>query len=237
MKKSYKILIIIMILILVIITTFTIYKMIKEQGKNYEVEQVKQYNYFVLRQNGQYGVIDKKGNIVIEPKYKEVKIPNPEKAVFVCSQEQNAKVLNEKKEEILKQYANIEPIRLKNISSDLMYEKSVLKYEQDEKFGLITFDGKQITKPIYEQIDSLPYKEGELLVKQNDKYGVINIKGNQLIQTQYDEIKVDEYYTDEARYEYAGYIVINKTLEGYRYGYKIKKEKKFYQQNIMKLQE
>lgn len=225
MKKKYKMLMLIMILILVAITTFSIYKMIKEQGKNYEVEQVKQYNYFVLKQNNQYGVIDKKGNILIDPEYREVKIPNPEKAVFICTQEQNTKVLNERKEEILKQYVNVEPIRLKNISSDLMYEKSVLKYTQNEKFGLITFEGKQITKPIYDEIDSLPYKEGEILVKQNNKYGVINIKGNQLIDIEYDEIEVDEYYTDEACYEYAGYIVVNKTQEGYRYGYRNKKGK------------
>jgi len=218
MKKTNIALILIFILIIITIVIIGIYAIIKN-GKNYEIEQIKEYNYFVLKQNDLYGVIDKKGNIVIQAKYNEVKIPNPQKAVFVCSQEENIKILNEKDEEILTQYSEITPIRLRNIASDLMYEKSVLKYKRDDKYGLIDFQGKEIVKPIYEDIDSLPYKEGELLVKQDDKYGVINIKGNKLIKIQYDNIEVDEYYTDEARCKYAGYIVTVKTEEGYRHGY------------------
>lgn len=196
-----------------------IYNLVIEKGKEYEIEEVKQYNYFLLKQDDSYGVIDKKGNIIIPTEYSEIKIPNPEKGIFVCYQGENVKVLNERKEPILTEYKNIQPIRLKNISSDLMYEKSVLTYEKEGKKGLISLEGKEITKPIYEEIDSLPYKEGALLVKQNEKYGIINIKGNQLVENKYDEVKVDEYYTEENGYQHAGYIVLQKTQEGYRYGY------------------
>lgn len=218
MKKRY-IMITIAILIIVVIASVVIYNIVVENGKNYQIEQVKEYNYFILKQNDLYGVIDKKGNTIITPEYSEIKIPNPEKGVFVCYQGDTPKILNESKEEILTQYKEVQPIRLKNIASDLMYEKSVLKYTKDGKYGLINFEGKEITKPIYDEIDSLSYKEGELLVKQNEKYGVINIKGNKLIAIKYDTIAVDEYYTDENRYQYAGYIVSIKTQEGYRYGY------------------
>ena len=218
MKRKYVIMII-AILILIAIASIVIYNIIVENGKNYEIEEVKQYNYFVLKQNDLYGVIDKKGNTIIDPEYSEIKIPNPEKGIFVCYQEDTTKVLNERKEEILIQYNNIEPIRLKNIASNLMYEKSILKYGKDGKYGLIDFKGNEITKPIYDEIDSLPYKEGELLVKQEGKYGVINIKGNKIVEIEYDKIAVDEYYTDENRYQYAGYIVSITTEEGYRYGY------------------
>lgn len=218
MKKRY-IIIAIVLLVSVAIASIIIYNNIAENGKKYEIEQVKQYNYFLLKQDDLYGVIDKKGNIIIEPNYTEIKIPNPEKGIFICYQEENTKILNEKKEEVLTQYSNIEPIRLKNIASDLMYEKSVLKYKKDGKYGLIDFYGKEITKPIYDEIDSLSYKEGELLVKQNEKYGIINIKGNNIVEIEYNKIAVDEYYTDEKRYQYAGYIVSITTPEGYRYGY------------------
>lgn len=211
--------IVIAILILVAVAGIWIYHIIEEQGKDYKIETVKQYNYFVLKKENQYGVIDTTGNIVVEPEYTEVKIPNPEKAVFVCYQGETTRVLNERKKVILDQYDKVQPIRLENISSDLMYEKSILTYEKDGKYGLINFEGKEITKAIYDEISSLPYKEGELLVKQNDKYGIINIKGNQIIEIAYDEIKVDGYYTEENNYRYAGYIVLIKTQEGYRYGY------------------
>ena len=100
-----------------------------------------------------------------------------------------------------------------------MYEKSVLKYSEKGKYGLINFEGKKVTKAIYEEIDSLPYKEGELIVKKDNKYGVININGVELVDINYEQVKLDEYYTDENKYEYAGYIVSTKTEEGYRYGY------------------
>lgn len=219
MKKRNIIIIIIVAIILIIIASVGIYKIIEEQGKNYEIEKIKQYNYFLLKQDNQYGIIDKKGNIIISPKYSEIQTPNPEKAVFVCHEGEDTKVLNERKEEILTEYRNVQPIRLKNISSDLMYEKSILRYEKEGKYGLISLEGKEIAKPIYDEIEGLPYKEGELLVKQNDKYGVINIKGNKLVEIKYDEVKADEYYTEEKGYRYAGYIVLNKTEEGYRYGY------------------
>ena len=219
MKKKNIILIIVSILILIAVISIIAYNFINKDARKYEIEEVKEYNYFILKQNDLYGVIDREGNKIIEPEYTEIIIPNPEKPVFVCNKQEEVKVLNEKKEQILDQYDNIQAIRSKNISSNLMYEKSDLKYQKEGKYGIIDFNGKILTKPIYDEIESLQYKEGELLVKQNEKYGVITIKGNQLIAPNYEEILVDGYYTEEDGYKYAGYITQTKTEEGYRYGY------------------
>ena len=218
MKKKYIVGIIIAI-VLVIVLGIVIYKVIEENGKNYEIVKVNTYNYFVLKENKLSGVIDRQGNIIIPEEYDEIKIPNTEKALFVCYKADDIKILNANKEEILTQYEKVEPIRLKNVESDLMYEKSVLKYLENGKYGLIDFDGKKITKPIYEEIDSVPYKEGEILVKLDGKYGIINIKGNNIVNNMYDSISVDGYYVDSDGYKYAGYITSITTEEGYRYGY------------------
>ena len=219
MKRNFIIRnIIIVVLVIAIIVGVSVY-FIYKNAREYEVEQVSTYNYFVLEKDELSGVIDRGGNIIIDPQFDSVVIPNPEKALYICYEEENTKVLNERKEEILTDYNNVEPIGLQNISSDLMYEKSVLKYEKDGKFGLIDFNGKEITKPVYESIEGLPYKEGELLVKQDEKYGVINIKGNKLVDIKYNKISVDGYYTSENNYKFAGYIISNTTEEGYRYGY------------------
>ena len=219
MKKNFIIRnILIAILVIAVIVGVSIY-FIYKNAREYEVEKVSTYNYFVLKKDNLSGAIDRSGNTIIDAEFDDVIIPNPEKALFVCYEGDNTKVLNERKEEILTDYQKVEPIRLQNLSSDLMYEKSVLEYEQDGKFGLVDFEGKRITKPIYESIEGLPYKEGELLVKQDGKYGVINIKGNKLVDTKYDQITVDGYYTAENNYKFAGYIVSNTTDEGYRYGY------------------
>ena len=219
MKRTFIIrCVIIAVLIIAIIVGVSAY-FIYQNGKKYEIEEVKQYNYFSLRKDNLFGVIDRSGNIIIEPTYDDVKIPNPEKPVFVCYEGDSTKVLNERKEEILTDYDKVEPIQLQNTVNDLIYEKSVLKYQQDGKYGLIDFEGKRITKPIYDSIDSLNYKEGQLLVKQDGKTGVINIKGNTLIDIKYDQINVDGYYTKEGGYNYSGYIVSTTTDQGYRYGY------------------
>ena len=219
MKKRYIVGIIVAVVIVLIVASVIAYYFIKKAGREYEIETVKDYQYFILKNNNQSGVINRNGDILIEPKYEEVKIPNPEKAVFVCYEENDSKVLNQNNEEIFSEYEIVEPIRLKNIESDLMYEKSVLKYYQNGKYGLIDFDGKKVCDPIYDSIESLPYKEGELLVTQNGKTGVINIKGNLMVEIKYNDIEVDGYYVDGNGYKEAGYITSITTNEGYRYGY------------------
>ncbi len=219
MKKRYIVGIVIAVIIILVVLSFVAYYFIQKNAREYEIAKVENYQYFVLKENNLSGVIDRSGNILIEPTYEEIRIPNPEKAVFVCYVENDSKVLNQNNEEMFSEYELVEPIRLKNVESDLMYEKSVLKYYQNGKYGLIDFEGKQITEPIYDSIDSLPYKEGELLVSQEGKTGVINIKGNLMVDISYGSIEVDGYYKDENKYKYAGYITSITTNEGYRYGY------------------
>ena len=222
MKKKYIVMIIIVLLIIIAIAGYFIYRQIEKNGREYEIEKIaiQNYEYFILRQDGKYGVINKNGDIVIHPEYTNVIIPNPQKAVFICYDENNdTKILNQNSEQLFSEYAQIKPISLKNIASDLMYEKNLLTYEKDEKIGLINLEGKVIAEPIYESIQGLPYKEGELLVQLEGKYGVINNKGSYLVNPEYDQITVDNYTTEEDGYKHAGYIVSNTTENGYRYGY------------------
>lgn len=222
MKKKSIVMIIIVLLIIIAIAGYFIYRHIEKSGREYEIEKIdlQDYVYFILREDGKYGVINTNGDIIIHPEYTNVIIPNPKKAVFICYDENNqTKVFNQNDEQIFSDYTQIQPIRLKNIASDLMYEKNLLTYVQDEKMGLINLEGEVIAKPIYESIEGLPYKEGELLVQQEGKYGVINNKGNNLVDTKYDQIAVDNYTTEEDGYKRAGYIVSNTTENGYRYGY------------------
>ena len=219
MKKKNIITIIILIIIIAIIAGIFIYKGIMEKEKEYNIAEVNKYNYFSLKENEKFGVIDNQGNIIIEPQYDDVKIPNPEKNVFICYEGQTTKVMNDKKEQIYTEYNNITPLVLKNVSTDLRYEKSVLKYEEDGKYGLISLEGKRITNPIYEEIDTLQYKEGEFVIKKDNKYGIMNMNGYVIINPEYDNIKADAYYSTDTGYKNDGYIVSNTTDEGYRYGY------------------
>lgn len=172
-------------------------------------------NYSTIEENGKIGVIDQNQNIVIEPQYEKIVIINPHKAVFVCQLKEQQKIVNNKNKEIFQKYDNVQPIEIYNET----YEKDILIYEEEGKYGLLSINGETITNAKYEEILSLGYQEGQLLIKQDGKYGILDGSGKTKIKNKYDEIQLDEYYTEENGYQKSGYIVKITTDEGYRYGY------------------
>lgn len=217
--KNNKVKVLILSILIVLLVVGIYFLIFKNKKNNYSVEEISKYKYNQLNKDGKYGVISAKGDILVEPEYDSIKIPNPEKGVFICDKENNTIILNENGEEILKQYKEVSAIPINGIISNLPYEKRVLKYKKDEKYGLIDYNGKVITKAIYDEVKGLENKESELLVKKDGKYGVVNDKGVKLINEEYDSIVADGYYTEEDKYALSGYIISNKTNNGYRYGY------------------
>ena len=225
-KKSIKILILVAAIIILGVIASVIFINIQNSNTDYTIEKVTSFNYFKIYINEKYGVIDSNGNIIIEPKYGNIDIPNPSKPLFVVSTVYNpnsddneTQVINEKNEKILTQYEKVLPIQLKDANTKVPYEKSVLMYKDKDKYGIIDYNGKKITDAIYDSIESLLYKEGCLLVKNNGKYGVINILGKSMVNIEYDSISADGYYDEETEYKKAGFIVGVRKEEGYRYGY------------------
>ncbi len=210
----------------IIVLAIGIMAIVNELNLHYKIEEISEYNYFILEQNGKYGVIDKSGNIVIDADYEAVQIPNPSKDIFICIKEYNQDtkeyatvVYNGKKEEILSNYNNVQAVAIFTNINSTPYERSVLTYKENEKYGLIDLQGKEITKPIYDEISSINYKEGTFLVKQNEQEGIINMKGKTIIKCEYESVTSDNYYNEDQNNEKAGFIVSKKTDDGYRYGY------------------
>ena len=65
-KRMILIIVIIAILLILILGGIFIYN--KYIDKNYKIENVDQYSYFILYEDEKYGVIDSEGKIVVEPK-------------------------------------------------------------------------------------------------------------------------------------------------------------------------
>lgn len=215
-NNKTKIILVMVVITLIIIAT---YLYLNHSKKQYSLTEVSKYNYYILNKDGKYGVIDASGNIIIEAKYDNVKIPNPEKPVFICEDNNTIIALNEKNDKLFDKYEEVNAIQINGLVSNMPYEKSVLIYKLNGKYGLINYEGKVITKPIYDEIKGLENKESELIVQTKGKYGVINSKGAKLIKEEYDTISADGFYTEQDKYELSGYIVGNKTENGYRYGY------------------
>lgn len=228
-RKIKKMFFIIMLIIIIIAIIVGINFIINKSKENYTIEEIssEDIKYYRITSNGLSGVIDRNGNVIVKPEYNTVKIPNPKEPIFVClfdynpsTGEYKTKVLNDKNEEILTDYESVNTIEIKEIISSIPYEKTVLQYKKDGKYGIIDFNGKEITKPIYEEIRNMPYREGELIVKKDGKYGVININGGKLLDFKYDYITGDNYYSREKEYSLDGYIVgINNSEGKMQYGY------------------
>ena len=216
MKK--KILIVLLILVAIIAGIFII-KNINSRKYDYKIEEISEFNYYIYQENNQYGIIDKNGKKIIDANYSNLIIPNPEKDIFVCYAGDKAIILNSKNETQFTEYDEIIPIKLKSAASTLAYEKSVLIYRKDGLYGLIDFNGKKITKNIYESIENLQPTEGKFLVSKDEKYGVIDLKGNEIVKPEYDKIVSDGYYTQKDKYKKSGFVVYKKTDDGYKCGF------------------
>lgn len=107
MEGRKNIVIIGIIIVVIISSIIGIYLYKDYQNKKYEVEEVISYLYYPIYENGKMGVIDTKGNIVVEPEYDTVNIPNPERAVFICLKENKTIVKNNKKEILFEKFEEV----------------------------------------------------------------------------------------------------------------------------------
>lgn len=225
-KKKLLIIIIICLIVIVGIVAFFISK--NKVDRTYEVIYETEYNYFLLNVDDYYGVISRSGDIVLEPEYDEIDIPNRFYPIFVTYRGEEVIVYNDKKEELFKD-EDVTTIDVddQNIDDDIdvTNDTTRLKYEVAEKYGLMDFSGNKITEPIYEEIISLPGKYGEYRVKKDGKYGVISNKGNVLVKIKYDSVEGDGYINSNGEAKEAGYIVGEDSGSGLQYGYIDKNEK------------
>lgn len=155
-------------------------------------------SYFTSYKDNKWGVIDSTGNNVIDPSYKEmIIVPNPKKGVFICTYDVNydtgeykTKALNDKNEEIFKEYDKIEAIQNTDKSGNLIYEQNVLKVQKDGKYGLIDFDGKEVISMDYQDITAISGIENSFKVKKDNKCGIVDSDGKTVIQAQYADIDI-----------------------------------------------
>ena len=123
MNKKIVIIIIVVIFILAMLAGigYIVMDKINLSRRDYTIEKIETSNYFVVKQGEKYGVINSKGENVIESKYDLVKIPNPSKEIFICYEGEKAIALNSEEKQLFQEYNTIEPIELNNVAYDFPY--------------------------------------------------------------------------------------------------------------------
>ena len=214
---NVKAMILVIILLVAVIVGIIIFK-VSTKDRTVAVIEEEPYEYFALYSiDEKVGVVDKKGKTLIKPEYTTVYIPNQSKEVFFCYIDEEYKVLDSKGKDIFTEFSNVYPILISDTSLEM--EKHVLCYEENGKCGLVDFEGKKLTGPIYEKVESLKNKPGCILVKKDGLYGVLDSYGNTIVDIKYNSVKSDEFCSETEGYLKTGYIVTEKTTTGIIYGY------------------
>ena len=167
-KKVFATIVVIIIIILVIISLKNL--LTGSSTKSQDVSSLT--TYMSAYENGKWGVIDNKGNIVINLSYDEmILIPNKNEDIFICTYDVNydnetykTKVIDSQGNDILTQYENVEPLQNTD-DSTIWYEDNVLKYTKDGKYGLIDFSGKELIRAEYDNIYALPGIEKSIIIE------------------------------------------------------------------------
>lgn len=168
--------------------------------------------YFAAYTDGKWGVINSKGEIIIDPIYKEtIIIPDNSKDLFLCTHEVDYKkntykamALNSKSEEIITGYDTIQALENYDSDNNLWHENDVLLVSKEGKYGLVDFRGKELLKCEYDNIEALKGVKSSFLTKKDEKVGLVDNIGATILENIYQEIKpISDKYEN-------GYIVIDK---------------------------
>lgn len=190
-KKVMAAIIAIIVLAMVAISVVALFK-------KQNVPIIESVEYFSLHKNNKWGVINSKGEIVIEPAYEEmIIIPDSKKEIFIYNYDVDyeketykTKIVNSKGEELFTGYSNVEALDNYSSIDDVWYEKNSLKFEKDGKYGLINYEGSQILNPEYEDIYTLKGLERSLVLVKDGKYGLYNdVAKDIILEPKYSEIK------------------------------------------------
>ena len=167
--------------------------------------------YYTVYEEGKWGVIDTKGNRVIQPTYEEmITIPDNTKPIFICTENVNyndgtytSKAINEKSKVIVGEYDKVEAIDNHDKNNNLWYENNVLKVQKDGKYGLINLEGKELLSCTQDAIEPIIGTKSVFITTTNGKKGLVDSMGKVIILNEYVEItSLTEKYED-------GFIVKN----------------------------
>lgn len=189
-----KVIAVALVIAVIVMFVIAIKKLINSDATNNGIVAT---TYFTIYSNDKWGVIDNNAKTIIEPTYDEmVIIPDNKKDVFICTENVDydnntytTKIINSKNNEIFKDYNKVQAIENYDEYNNLWYEKNVLKFEKNGKYGLINLEGKLLLEPEYDEIYSLRGIEGSLITVKDKKQGIVDATGTVIVPNNYLEIK------------------------------------------------
>ena len=189
-----KVLAVLIILAVIIMCIVLIVKFATPDG-NTETKIVAN-SYITVFSNNKWGVINSKGETIIDPTYDDmIVIPDPTKAVFIYQSNVNlqdgtydSKAIDDKGEDLFTSYEKVEALQNVDSSNYVTYDTNVLKVYRDGKYGLINFNGTEILSTLYDSIYPLPGVKNSFVTLKDGLYGLVDNSGNVIIDNLYTAI-------------------------------------------------
>ena len=204
MKKVFSAVLLLLVLVIVIVLAVKDKdKPKKAQGKNVS------NSYIAVYTNDKWGVINSKGEIVVDAKYDNmVLIPDSTKGIFICQENVDLEngtyssyAIDEKQNKLFDKYDKVEALQNVDKNGAVFYESNVLKVQKDGKYGLINFSGKELTEIEYTSITPMKNVSKSFITEKDGKKGLVDNAGSIIIDNVYKEIMpLTDKYED-------GYIV------------------------------
>lgn len=193
-KKVFSVILGIIVIIMFVITL----SKLLQDGTNLTIKANEETTkYFSVYTNYKWGVINQKGEYVIEPKYDEmIVVPDETEALFACVYDVNyqdgtykTKIINQNGEKQFTEYDDAEFIVNYDKSKVAWYENNVIRVKKDNKYGLINFKGRELLKCEYDSIEALQGVENVFVINRDQKAGLSDNFGNIIVDTKYKQIK------------------------------------------------
>lgn len=155
-------------------------KTIYELDSQYNIEEflttlynvnVNSYKYSVSSKNGKYGVKYSTSQNIVEPIYDDVVIINSNVDVFAITQNGITTFIDKYMEN---PYPNFENVELVQSYTTGEYE-NVIKFIENNKYGLASLDGQILLPAEYDSIESSPSNENCLILTNNDTQTIIKL--------------------------------------------------------------
>lgn len=212
MKKVFATLLVLAVIIMIIVLLFKLPN-IKKGVDSKNVAN----SYISVYTDGKWGVINSKGDIIINPTYDEmVIVPDPTKAVFICQENVNLEnetfdshAIDNKGKRLFEGYDKVEAMQNIDSMGTVFYDTNVLKVQKNGLYGLINYNDRELLAPEYTDITPLEGITNSFITTKDNKKGLVDNSGSIIIDNIYVDIKpLTDKYAD-------GYIVKN---DSSRYG-------------------
>lgn len=167
--------------------------------------------YMLVYTGGKWGIINGKGDYVINPTYDEmITIPDMTKPVFIYQENVdlengtfNSYAMDEKSKKLFTHYDKVEAMQNIDSNGMVFYSTNVLKVQKNGLYGLINFNGKELLPCEYSEITPLEKVTKSFVTVKDGKKGLVDNSGSIIIENGYTDIKpLTNKYED-------GYVVKN----------------------------